>query len=122
MAGVLKNRTGEAKGSKGDEEVEKRVERSLRRADGGRRGVGCCEAEVWPGELGWGNIVVQSVSGFPNAAARMRGRERQAWHSVNASIAARLPPKSSPQTVMGGKDDDDDDEPSARARFLVTQS
>ncbi len=47
---------------------------------------------------GEGNSAVQSAMGFPTAAALMvesRGR-----HSVRASMVARLPPMSSPQTPI----------------------
>ena len=43
---------------------------------------------------------VQSVIGLASATARTLGL--LVWHSVNASIAARLPPISSPQTARPG--------------------
>jgi len=55
-------------------------------------------ASAASGRSGEGNSAVQSAMGFPTAAALIEAsRDR---HSVRASMVARLPPISSPQTPI----------------------
>lgn len=109
MAGVQKNSDGLANGSKnlaGSENIFDRMwrmESSVRLSCDpapdatGRSVLRRCEGEgpLASVSSSKGNIDVQSAIGLPNTAALIPCTS--AWHSVKASIAARLPPMNSPQ-------------------------